>query len=61
MEEFCEHQINFLGELETLSISHKALDRSLFAKGALVLARWLINKKQGFYELDDLKLEELSS
>jgi Dihydrodipicolinate reductase len=58
---FGEHEINFLGELETLSISHKALDRSLFAKGALVLARWLTNKEPGFYELDELKLEELSS
>ena len=55
-----EHTIHFLGALETISLSHKALDRTLFAEGALVLARWLEKKQAGFYDLESLNLEELS-
>jgi 4-hydroxy-tetrahydrodipicolinate reductase len=39
---------------EIISISHKALDRSIFANGALTGAKWLINKPAGMYSMLDI-------
>ncbi|MGE0171504.1 MAG: 4-hydroxy-tetrahydrodipicolinate reductase [Oligoflexales bacterium] len=36
-----EHTISFLGEEETIELTHRALSRSLFAEGSIVLAKWL--------------------
>lgn len=49
------HQILAQGPEESLSIRHVALNRKVFAKGALVAARWLFDKKApGLYDLTDL-------
>ena len=37
-----------------LTLTHSALDRSLFAKGALRAAAFLIGKPAGFYDMDAL-------
>jgi 4-hydroxy-tetrahydrodipicolinate reductase len=42
-----EHAIRFLSELEEITISHRALDRSIFARGALAAARWMTNGGAG--------------
>lgn len=42
-----EHAVRFIAELEELTISHKAYDRAIFAKGALEAARWMANGGQG--------------
>ncbi len=39
---------------ETLEIKHQALDRSVYAKGALQAASWLIGKKPGLYNMQDV-------
>lgn len=57
---FGEHEIRFLGDEEELVISHRALSRGLFAKGALLLAQWLVNKEPGSYQLEDVSIEEMS-
>lgn len=57
---FGEHEIRFLGDEEELVISHRALSRGLFARGALLLAQWLTNKEPGFYRLEDVSIEEMS-
>lgn len=49
-----EHRINFLGEGEQVEIIHRATDKGIFAKGALLCASRLINKKVGYYTADDL-------
>ena len=49
-----EHTIKFLGDEEELSITHKALHRDLFARGALALSRWLANKDTGIYTLEQI-------
>ncbi len=49
-----EHRVYFLGEDEVLTLTHSALDRSLFAKGALRAAAFLIGKPAGFYDMDAL-------
>ncbi len=54
-----EHEVQFLSDSEEFRIQHRALNRDLFATGALRLGRWLIQQPAGFYNLDDVKVEEL--
>lgn len=56
---FGEHEIQYLGDEEELKISHRALSRELFAKGALLLAEWIAVQKPGFYRLEDVTIEEM--
>ena len=56
---FGEHTVHFMGQDEYLKITHQALSRDLFGKGALVLAQWLNSKKSGYYKLEDVSLDEL--
>ena len=51
-----EHQLAFLGDDEEITITHRALSRKLFAKGALRLAAWLVKQNRGFYTLADVQL-----
>ncbi|MBF0441454.1 MAG: 4-hydroxy-tetrahydrodipicolinate reductase [Oligoflexales bacterium] len=53
---FGEHSIHFLGDFEEIVITHKAISRRLFANGALVLGRWLINQSEGVFSLLDVDL-----
>ena len=53
-----EHEIRILGDHEELTLRHRALSRSLFASGALVLGRWLLAKPSGIYGLGDVELLE---
>ena len=39
---------------EILEISHKALDRSIFAKGAIIAGKWLKDKPPGLYTMQDI-------
>lgn len=50
-----EHRLAFLGDDEEITVTHRALSRELFAKGALRLATWLNNCSSGFYTLEDVK------
>jgi len=52
---FGEHTVSFLGEDEEIRISHRALNRRLFAKGALALSQWLAKQKPGVYYVEDIK------
>jgi 4-hydroxy-tetrahydrodipicolinate reductase len=49
-----EHSVSFAGESEILTLSHSALDRSLFARGALAAAAWLRGKPAGLYDMQDV-------
>ena len=48
------HEVDFIGELETLKISHEAYDRSVFANGALTAAKFIVNKNAGLYTMKDV-------
>lgn len=48
------HRVFAMGEDETLMFEHQALNRRVFARGALVAATWLINQPPGLYSIDDL-------
>lgn len=49
-----EHTVMFIGENETFEITHKAYSRAVFADGAIKAACFLVNKQNGFYNMDDL-------
>jgi 4-hydroxy-tetrahydrodipicolinate reductase len=49
-----EHTIYFFGESDRIEITHRAANRSVFANGALHLARRLVEKGAGFYQVRDL-------
>ena len=49
-----EHSVSFFGPGERLELSHRAHDRSLFAKGALRAAQWLIGQPNGLYSMRDV-------
>jgi 4-hydroxy-tetrahydrodipicolinate reductase len=49
-----EHSVLFAGMGETLTLSHRATDRALFARGALQAAVWLESRAPGRYFMRDL-------
>lgn len=48
------HTVFFLGPDETLSITHEATSRRIFALGALKAAKWIVHQAPGLYGMDDL-------
>lgn len=49
-----EHTVRFFGESETFEITHKAYSRAVFAEGALKAARFIIEKENGYYKMEDM-------
>lgn len=49
-----EHTVMFIGENETFELTHKAYSRAVFADGAIKAACFLVNKENGFYNMDNL-------
>ncbi|ERH06682.1 MAG: dihydrodipicolinate reductase [Halonotius sp. J07HN4] len=45
-----EHEVLLAGSNETLSLTHRAGDRSIFAAGALDAAEWLAGREPGWYD-----------
>ena len=51
-----EHTVLFAGDGEELTLTHRAVDRSIFAKGALRAAAWLTVQPPGRYNMGDILL-----
>ncbi|MBC7282846.1 MAG: 4-hydroxy-tetrahydrodipicolinate reductase [Hoeflea sp.] len=49
-----EHSVILAGEGETIELSHKATDRSIFARGAVRAALWARHQKPGYYSMLDV-------
>lgn len=49
-----EHTVLFASADETLTLSHSAIDRSLFAKGAVAAAAWVRSRQPGLYDMQDV-------
>jgi 4-hydroxy-tetrahydrodipicolinate reductase len=49
-----DHTVMFSKNFETIEISHRAYDRSVFAMGALRATRWIVGKKPGIYGMTDV-------
>ena len=49
-----KHSIIFASQNEVITLQHEALDRSVFAEGALKAAQWCLDKTNGFFSMEDL-------
>ena len=49
-----EHTLMLLHPDERIELSHRAYDRSIFARGALRAARWIADKPPGLYDMADV-------
>lgn len=49
-----EHSVLFAGEGEMIELRHEALDRSIFARGAVKAALWARSRKPGLYSMRDV-------
>jgi len=49
-----EHTVFFILDGERLEITHRALSRDCFAKGAIEAAKWIVKRKRGFYSMRDI-------
>lgn len=49
-----EHKVMIATDNETITLCHRAHSRDLFAEGSLRVAEFLIDKKSGLYNMDDI-------
>lgn len=49
-----DHRLIFAGPGEQVELAHHAQDRSGFARGALVAARWVVGRPPGLYSMIDV-------
>jgi 4-hydroxy-tetrahydrodipicolinate reductase len=49
-----EHRVGFEGPGESLTLTHRATDRSIYARGALRAARWVVGEQPGLYSMEDI-------
>ena len=49
-----DHRLIFAGPGEQIELAHHAADRSGFARGALVAARWVVGRPPGLYSMADV-------
>jgi 4-hydroxy-tetrahydrodipicolinate reductase len=53
-----DHSVIFAGEGETLTLTHRATDRNIFARGALKAAAWLVARPPGLYSMRDIFIDK---
>jgi 4-hydroxy-tetrahydrodipicolinate reductase len=49
-----EHTVYFIGMGERIEISHRAMNRDMFARGAVRACQWLREKNSGLYDMQDV-------
>ena len=49
-----EHEVLLAGNRETLSLTHRAGSRAVFAEGAVDAAAWLTDQEPGYYRFTDI-------
>ncbi len=49
-----DHSVILAGEGETVELTHRATDRSIFARGAVRAALWARHQKPGYYSMLDV-------
>jgi 4-hydroxy-tetrahydrodipicolinate reductase len=47
------HTVGFDGPADTITLTHTARDRSIFARGALEAARW-VHGRRGWFSMKDV-------
>lgn len=53
-----DHEVQFLGAGERLTLGHSASDRAVFARGALLAGSWLARQEAGSYVMADALREK---
>lgn len=53
-----EHTVYFFGDGERLELTHRASDRRIFARGALLAAQQIVSRPPGLVEFADLVLSD---
>jgi 4-hydroxy-tetrahydrodipicolinate reductase len=51
---FGVHKVYAVSDEEILQIEHTAINRTVFARGAMVAAQWLLQKPSGLYKMEDV-------
>lgn len=49
-----EHTVYFIGMGERVELTHRAHTRDMFARGAVRAAKWVVGKKPGLYDMQDV-------
>ena len=49
-----EHTVYFIGMGERIELTHRAHTRDMFARGAVRAAKWVVGKKPGLYDMQDV-------
>lgn len=49
-----EHTLMFMGQSERIELTHRAMDRAIFSRGALRAAGWVVGQKPGLYDMFDV-------
>lgn len=49
-----DHTVMFAGTGERIELTHRATSRDTFAAGAVRAAKWLVGKKPGLYDMQDV-------
>lgn len=49
-----DHEVTFGSEREIVSLRHTALDRAVFAQGAIKAAEWAVAQAPGLYDMTDV-------
>jgi 4-hydroxy-tetrahydrodipicolinate reductase len=49
-----DHTVVFAGMGERIELTHRASDRAVFAQGALRAAQWVVSRKPGVYDMQDV-------
>ncbi|MEL6663502.1 MAG: 4-hydroxy-tetrahydrodipicolinate reductase [Pseudomonadota bacterium] len=49
-----DHEAMFASEREVISLGHRALDRAVFADGAIKAAEWALTQPPGLYDMEDV-------
>ena len=48
------HEVIINAGTQVLTLKHEALDRAMFAEGAIIAAEFLLRQKPGLYDMQDL-------
>lgn len=49
-----DHSVIFSNPSENITINHQAITRDIFAKGAIIAAKWIYGKAPGLYTMQDV-------
>lgn len=49
-----EHIVQFFGKFETFELKHTSYSRNVFADGAIKAAKFIVNQKNGLYNMNDM-------